>query len=50
VIVATKNKLNSLAGKPLLVDTGDEEVDKMLAGYIRVIVGYREEVMKRIER
>jgi predicted polyphosphate/ATP-dependent NAD kinase len=50
VIVATKNKLNSLAGKPLLVDTGDEEVDKMLAGYIRVTVGYREEVMKRIER
>jgi len=50
IIVATKNKLNSLVGKPLLVDTGDEDVDKMLTGYTRVIVGYREEVMKRIER
>lgn len=48
-IVATKNKLNSLVGRPLLVDTGDEDVDKMLAGYVRVIVGYREELMKRID-
>ena len=34
----------------LLVDTGDEEVDKMLCGYVRVIVSYREEQMCRISR
>ncbi len=49
IIVATKSKLNSLVGKPLFVDTGDEDVDRMLGGYIRVIVGYREEVVKKIE-
>ena len=32
----------------LLVDTGDAEVDKMLSGYIRVIVDYQEEQMCRI--
>jgi predicted polyphosphate/ATP-dependent NAD kinase len=50
IIVATKSKLNSLVAKPLLVDTGDEEADRTLAGYTRVLVGYREEVVKKIER
>ena len=50
VIVATRRKLDSLLGKPLLVDTGDEEVDRMLEGYMRVIVGYREELVKKIKR
>jgi predicted polyphosphate/ATP-dependent NAD kinase len=40
IVVATKEKLASLRGRPLLVDTGDETVDKMLNGYIRVITGF----------
>ena len=36
IVVATKEKLASLQGRPLLVDTGDDDVDKMLSGYIRV--------------
>jgi predicted polyphosphate/ATP-dependent NAD kinase len=32
-----------------LVDTGDEEVDEILTGYMKVIVGYGEEVVKKIE-
>ena len=39
IIVATKEKLASLHGRPLLVDTGNEIVDKMLSGYIRVSTG-----------
>jgi predicted polyphosphate/ATP-dependent NAD kinase len=50
VVVATRTKLNSLIGKPLRVDTGDSEVDMMLTGYMRVTAGYREEVVKKVER
>ena len=47
IVVATKRKLRET---PLLrVDTGDEELDKKFAGYIRVITGYREERIVRVE-
>ena len=39
MIVATETKLASLQGRPLLVDTGDDEVDNLLSGYSRVITG-----------
>jgi predicted polyphosphate/ATP-dependent NAD kinase len=48
MVVATHSKLNSLNRRPLLVDTGDTEVDKMLSGYVKVVTGYREEMMYRI--
>jgi predicted polyphosphate/ATP-dependent NAD kinase len=48
IVVASKEKLASLEGKPLLVDTGNEEVDKMLAGYIRVISGFEDYVVYKV--
>jgi len=42
IIAATKNKLQSINGNVLRVDTGNEEVDKMLKGYIRVVTDYKE--------
>jgi predicted polyphosphate/ATP-dependent NAD kinase len=42
VVLATKSKVQSIEGGVLRVDTGDEEVDKMLKGYIRVATDYRE--------
>ncbi|GAB3119651.1 ATP-NAD kinase family protein [Glaciibacter psychrotolerans] len=39
LVVATEQKLALLLGQPLLVDTGNAEVDRTLAGYIRVITG-----------
>lgn len=48
LVVATKNKITALTGKPLLVDTGDEEMNAYLAGHIRVIAGYYEQYMFRV--
>ena len=48
-VAATTGKLASLQRRPLLVDTGDKEVDDMLRGYVRVVTGYREEMVYRIE-
>ena len=42
IVIATKNKLKSIEGGVLRVDTGDPEVDEMLRGYIKVVTDYRE--------
>lgn len=49
VLVATKSKLSALNGRPLLVDTGSESLDRKLSGFWRVTTGYREEVVYRAE-
>ncbi len=49
IVVASKEKLASLNGRPLLVDTGDDLVDRSLEGYVRVIVGFGEYVMCKVE-
>lgn len=48
IIVATPNKLASLKGAPLLVDTGDPELDAELSGYTRILTGYGRSVIYRI--
>lgn len=44
-VVATKTKLNALAGRPLIVDSGDPALDAELAGLIPVCTGYRDVVL-----
>lgn len=44
-IIATKSKLKALEGRPLLVDTGEPELDKLLCGPKKVITGYRDSVI-----
>ena len=47
-VIATQAKLLALRGRPLLVDTGDPDLDASLSGYIRVLVGYNDEVLMRV--
>ncbi|MGW7416223.1 ATP-NAD kinase family protein [Streptomyces sp. NPDC054863] len=39
LVLATESKLAALHGRPLLVDTGDEDLDAALAGYVLVLTG-----------
>lgn len=48
IILATKNKLADLGGRPLLVDTFDEELNLALCGYYRTITGYGEYTMCKV--
>jgi len=44
-VVATKEKVLSLSGRPLLVDSNDPELDKLFSGYQSVLVGYDEFIL-----
>ncbi len=45
IVVATRGKVLALDYGQLLADTGDEEVNQMLSGYIKIVTGYREELI-----
>jgi predicted polyphosphate/ATP-dependent NAD kinase len=44
-IIATKTKLKALQGRPLLVDSGDPQLDQELAGLVPVICGFHDVVL-----
>jgi predicted polyphosphate/ATP-dependent NAD kinase len=48
IVVATKSKIHSFYGNQMLVDTGDEELDRHLCGYYRVITAYKNETVVRV--
>lgn len=48
-VVATRTKISSLAGRPLLVDTGDTSVDKSVQGICEITSGYEDRLIYRIE-
>jgi predicted polyphosphate/ATP-dependent NAD kinase len=47
ILIATVSKLEKT--EKLRVDTGDPKLDKDLAGFVRVITSYHEDIMMRIE-
>jgi predicted polyphosphate/ATP-dependent NAD kinase len=48
VVVSTLDKIHALGGRPLWVDTGDREVDRMLSGYVKVVTGYDERIVYKV--
>ena len=48
-IIANQSKIIALRGNPLLVYTGDHEVDDYLSGYYKVKVGYGADQMYKVE-
>ncbi|MBN2334803.1 ATP-NAD kinase family protein [Candidatus Bathyarchaeota archaeon] len=49
VVIATPQKLATLRGRPLRVDTGDPALDQKLKGYYKVITGYRRRTLIKVE-
>ena len=49
-IISTAEKIHSLNGQPLRVDTGDESLNQSLYGMVPVITGYDEKTLCRIAR
>ena len=48
IILATKEKIVKLRGQPLLVDTGDAELDQYLSGYYYAICDYNETIVCKV--
>ena len=48
IVVSTTQKIHSLGGRPLWVDTGDRRVDGILGGHIKVVTGYGEQIVYRV--
>ena len=48
IILATKTKLKALEGRPLIVDSGDPELDSALCGYYKITTGYHDYVMYQV--
>jgi len=44
-IIATKAKLTELNNKPLISDTGDNELDQVLSGFMPITTGYKDQVL-----
>ena len=45
IVISAPEKIISLGGRPLLVDTGDPEIDKALSRHIKIITGYGERIV-----
>jgi len=45
IVISAPEKIFSLGGRPLLVDTGDYEMDKALSRHIKIVTGYGERIV-----
>ena len=45
IVISAPEKILALEGRPLLVDTGDSEIDRALSRHIKIITGYDERMV-----
>lgn len=45
IVLASRLKLSTLAGRPLIVDSGDVSLDQSLIGFLNVVAGYEDELL-----
>lgn len=50
IVVSTLYKLQNLKFQPLYVDTFSEEVDSLLSGYMKIVVGYKDEIVYPVKK
>jgi len=48
-VLSSRAKLGSLAGRPLLVDTGDFDLDQKFSGLTQIISGYQDRLLYRVQ-
>ncbi len=44
-VISTKAKISALEGRPLIVDSGDNDLDEAFSGTIEVITGYQDQII-----
>ena len=47
-MIATNEKLRSLEGRPLLLDSGSIQLDKELAGVRQIVTGYEQRTLYKL--
>ena len=48
MVIATSEKLHSLQGRPLLLDTGSQQLDKELAGMRQIVTGFEQRTLYKL--
>ncbi|MFT7651748.1 MAG: putative polyphosphate/ATP-dependent NAD kinase [Limisphaerales bacterium] len=49
VIVATRSKVLSLQGRPILIDSSDQTIDARYAGVVEITAGYEDRLIYRLQ-
>jgi predicted polyphosphate/ATP-dependent NAD kinase len=47
-VLGSRSKLDTLAQRPMLVDTGDASLDATLSGLVSVLAGYDDYLLYRV--
>lgn len=50
IIIATNEKLRSLGTRPMIADTGSNDLDKQLAGLYSVVTGYQQKTLYKLNK